>query len=340
MSEQLMKRDKHEAWPSSSCWYWKGDVLRAPTLEAMRSDIDVLAMRDPNYWVAIGRGECDGATQRFRVGDEPRCIAERAVCEVYERVMRKFLQEKKIEVTGVEYWAQVYTPGAGLAFHFDKDEELLIQTGRIEHPIFSSVLYLHSSDDDDDDATAVTRTRSLGMLSTSRLGATLVMDQRHDDDPEQAVTSSVLCYPRSGALFVFDGALAHGVLESAKQGRRKTLLMNWWARRPCNVESIDADAMEGMARIVRNDALDVAVPANSDDDDDEKAVHVLRSAQRVDIIPIDVDARDDVVALEDVLPSAGVVADVIACRHEGAQLLQIEDPAGAVVFVPDSMCSE
>jgi hypothetical protein len=38
--------------------------------------------------------------------------------------------------------AQVYEPGRGLAFHFDKDEHLLVEAGVMSHPAWSSVLYL------------------------------------------------------------------------------------------------------------------------------------------------------------------------------------------------------
>jgi hypothetical protein len=41
--------------------------------------------------------------------------------------------------------AQVYQPGKGLAFHFDKDESLLVTEGRTVNPILSSVLYLTGS---------------------------------------------------------------------------------------------------------------------------------------------------------------------------------------------------
>jgi hypothetical protein len=37
---------------------------------------------------------------------------------------------------------QVYKPGVGLGFHFDKDEHLLKATGEMQHPIWSSILYL------------------------------------------------------------------------------------------------------------------------------------------------------------------------------------------------------
>ena len=40
---------------------------------------------------------------------------------------------------------QDYERGKGLAFHFDKDEALFKEHGRMEHPLLSSVLYLTGS---------------------------------------------------------------------------------------------------------------------------------------------------------------------------------------------------
>jgi hypothetical protein len=42
---------------------------------------------------------------------------------------------------------KVYEPGRGLAFHFDKDEHLLVSDGAMVNPVWSSVLYLTGSCD-------------------------------------------------------------------------------------------------------------------------------------------------------------------------------------------------
>ena len=38
--------------------------------------------------------------------------------------------------------AQVYEPGKGLAFHFDKDEQLFLEQRKMVHPLLSTVVYL------------------------------------------------------------------------------------------------------------------------------------------------------------------------------------------------------
>lgn len=46
-------------------------------------------------------------------------------------------------------------------------------------------------------------------------------------------TACVLCWPSQGNILVFDGAHAHGVLESANmEDVRMTLLVNWWLEQP------------------------------------------------------------------------------------------------------------
>ena len=37
---------------------------------------------------------------------------------------------------------QVYQPGKGLDFHFDKDEALMKEKNQMRHPVLSSILYL------------------------------------------------------------------------------------------------------------------------------------------------------------------------------------------------------
>lgn len=120
--------------------------------------------------------------------------------------------------------AQVYRPGAGLAFHFDKDESQYKQTGCMRHPALSSVLYL------------------TGDQQGAPLGPTVVMRQRFDNDQRCTVPEDpdacCLVWPARGRYMVFDGSLGHGVLDSAAQGKRVTLLVNWWTGQPPQVASL------------------------------------------------------------------------------------------------------
>lgn len=126
---------------------------------------------------------------------------------------------------------QVYAGGRGLAFHFDKDERAMQEEGRMITPLLSSVLYL------------------TGTSGAAPQAPTVILDQRFDHEegcpvPEDP-TCATLVFPRCNAYCLFDGALGHGVLESGSDGRRATLLVNWWAQRPAAVlppPACDAEA--------------------------------------------------------------------------------------------------
>ena len=62
-------------------------------------------------------------------------------------------------------------------------------------------------------------------------GPTLVMDQHFDTEEWAAVPEvsrrAILVYPAHNQMLVFDGGLAHGVMDSNNKVIRKTLLVNW-----------------------------------------------------------------------------------------------------------------
>jgi hypothetical protein len=65
---------------------------------------------------------------------------------------------------------------------------------------------------------------------------TVILQQVNDTElctsvPESAA-ASVLVWPQRGSYCLFDGRLAHGVLDSCSSSLRATLLVNWWAQRP------------------------------------------------------------------------------------------------------------
>ena len=94
-------------------------------------------------------------------------------------------------ICGFEWWVHTRPIEANLGhnLHFDTDESLLAQEGKITHPILSSVLYLTGG--------------------TSG-GATIVLDQTPDSelDAEQCWRS----VPVDNSFLVFPGELLHGVL--------------------------------------------------------------------------------------------------------------------------------
>jgi hypothetical protein len=175
-------------------------------------------------------------------------------------------------VAGAEYWVQLYRPGAGLAFHFDKDEARLVRDGVMRHPLLSSVLYLtggpppppppssgngsngNGSNGNGNGAAAAESTTAAG-LGLGPLGGlfggprwreqgpTVVLEQLFDASAGRptpdAPRRGALVFPRSGGYCLFDGRLGHGVLDSFdRSAPRATLLVNFWT-------SADDDGEEG-----------------------------------------------------------------------------------------------
>lgn len=153
---------------------------------------------------------------------------------------------------------QVYEPGNGLGFHFDKDERALEERGEMVFPLFSSVVYLTEAQE-----------------GRAPLAPTVVMDQAlvGGEMSPQRNAGTVLVHPKRDRALLFDGTLAHGVLESVNTTDvRKTLLVNWWKRRPevraalsCARPSCPPPAAGGAVPhvISATGARDVVTPAES-----------------------------------------------------------------------------
>ncbi|KAL3153737.1 hypothetical protein ABBQ32_013330 [Trebouxia sp. C0010 RCD-2024] len=131
---------------------------------------------------------------------------------------------------GAEWWVQVYEPGKGLAFHFDKDEHAMKEKQQMIQPALSSVLYLS------------------GDCTQERLGPTAVIDQLFDAEQGRAVPASpektVLIFPYMNQYVLFDGRLGHGVLGSSCKQPRMTMLINWWTQKPQDVSRITDEVIQ------------------------------------------------------------------------------------------------
>ena len=151
----------------------------------------------------------------------PTSVAEEAILELLDRL------PTRRGVTGAEWWlSRMKTTDVQVDFHRDRDEKRAL-AGRGEvHPTFSSALF----------------------LNRARGGALAVTDQPPcDDNPARAPQrlSLDLVAPRPNRFALFDGRLAHGVLDANNQipsGRlqgparmRLALIVNWWPRRPMGV---------------------------------------------------------------------------------------------------------
>jgi hypothetical protein len=123
-----------------------------------------------------------------------------APANLFEQVMMDHLlplaakqlgEETAASICGFEWWVHTRPIQANLGhnLHFDTDEALLSQEGKITHPLLSSVLYLTGG---------------------GQGGATIVLDQTPDSE-----TNAEQCWrsvPTDNSFLVFPGNLLHGVL--------------------------------------------------------------------------------------------------------------------------------
>lgn len=100
------------------------------------------------------------------------------------------LVERRDEVRYCEWWTHTRVCGRNLGhrMHFDTEETTVERTGRIVHPIISSVTYLSGG---------------------GHGGPTLLIDQRVD---ESEARGAALAYPQDNSFMMFPGDRLHGVL--------------------------------------------------------------------------------------------------------------------------------
>ena len=173
------------------------------------------------------------------------------------------------------------------------------------HPFLSSVLYLNDA----------------SQCGPVPLGPTLVMQQHFDAAQGRGVPEpsrrDVLVWPSPNALLVFDGALAHGVLDSASPNVRRTMLVNWWRRQPRSVDRATAAEYAAVHKLALPslDREQAAAPACR-----HMLIPVceLRSAS---------DCAEGPAKLEDVLEARGcgpALTPAVALHHPDAVLWQVE----------------
>ncbi len=154
------------------------------------------------------------------------------VVEALVAALRPHLRPSSRPIRGVEWWiGRMRTTDVPLDFHHDRDLKLFEETGRLRHPVFSSVLF----------------------FNRVRGGALFVTDQRLRRrkgslvlDPPSARDFATVS-PRANRFASFPGDLLHGVLDACNHvphGKlagppgpaRLTLIFNWWDRRPRGVK--------------------------------------------------------------------------------------------------------
>lgn len=151
--------------------------------------------RESNY---IGRGYYSYFMD-YIAGAAPRNIIEDLIVNhLLPRAKQVLSKEDGDSICGFEWWTHTRPIKANLGhnLHFDTDESLLAQDGRVTHPILSSILYLTGG--------------SKTMEARSPGGATIILDQT-----PHSTEVSEHCWqgnPVDNSFLIFPGNLLHGVL--------------------------------------------------------------------------------------------------------------------------------
>ena len=174
----------------------------------------------PNYWIS----------REQLVEKQLRGVGEIVSFDLWDRVVGNILRCSGNEAwnatwQGCEYWSQVYHGGRGLEFHFDKDESRVKTKGEFHFPILSCVIYLTDDTEEEvqgdggggGDGGKETQGGGNRGKAIPKQSPTIVVDQTYrgsEGEEADAPHKTVLSYPKKNRVLVFDGRLAHGVLDS------------------------------------------------------------------------------------------------------------------------------
>ena len=139
------------------------------------------------------------------------------------------------EIIGAEWWLHHRPVGANLGhqLHFDTDEALLDQQGKVTHPLVSTVLYLTGGRSQKDSEMDVNNDHT---LRTGPSGSTIIFSQ--DPKSTNYAKTAYVSVPVNNRLMMFPGNLLHGVLPclgeedvlESGQEYRLTFMVGFWTR--------------------------------------------------------------------------------------------------------------
>jgi hypothetical protein len=160
---------------------------------------------------------------------QPTNVVERAILALRYYLPKPFCRPlgPSLPPVGAEWWlSRMRTTDVQVDFHQDRDEILARRTGRLVHPVYSSVLFLN-------------RCRG-GLLAVTQ-------EPANDDNPARAPDrfDCDLIRPAPNRFVWYPGQLTHGVLDARNRipnGRlpgtaplRLAVVVNFWDRRPTDV---------------------------------------------------------------------------------------------------------
>lgn len=135
--------------------------------------------------------------------------------------------KESFEIQGFEHWVGVYQPEDGkvtenfgfkhhLKHHFDKDEKVWDETGKVVRPKIGTVYYPNPVIDDSE-------------------GGYLQLWDTHESDPTGIPYE--LIRPKFNRLIIFDAGKLHAIQEVTK-GIRHAIAINLWSQSPADVNNM------------------------------------------------------------------------------------------------------
>jgi hypothetical protein len=161
----------------------------------------------------------------FQYGKRPKNNIEKYILESYNKIIK---DTHNLNVLGFEWWVHDSESISTISFHFDCDEYLRWNYGRIITPSLSTITYLT----DNLSPTVITNIKTVG--------------ENLDDYNPKIPTEIVYSFPGTGKFLTFDSKYYHGVLNTDHE-KRLTLLYNVWSY--CPNELIKIEVFERLANI-------------------------------------------------------------------------------------------
>eukprot|EP00980_Cylindrotheca_fusiformis_P029741 scaffold23803_cov132-Cylindrotheca_fusiformis.AAC.5 len=131
----------------------------------------------------------------YKKEKKPQTLIEEVIVNhLLPRAFQALDETDANSICGFEWWVHTRPIQANLGhnLHFDTDEAMLAQEGKVTHPILSSVLYLSGGDDE------------------NSAGPTILLDQTPDS--KEVAESAWISTPTDNSFMLFPGNLLHGVL--------------------------------------------------------------------------------------------------------------------------------
>eukprot|EP00891_Asterochloris_glomerata_P007094 jgi/Astpho2/7094/Aster-x1406 len=160
------------------------------------------------YSIFLGEPYRDGSKPKPPPGKEANkhLLSQGMPQSDFHRFIKSF--HSSVYNPALAHGSQIYQPGIGLNFHFDKDEHCMKERHEMLHPELSSILYLTGSENPE-----------------QQLGPTVILDQlfdiEHGPVPDNP-TGCVLAWPAANRYCIFDGRLGHGeinLMSGEEQGQ-------------------------------------------------------------------------------------------------------------------------